>query len=111
MSGGAGADAFVYRQISDSLPSDSDLITDFSRLQDDIDLSIIDADGSLGSNNAFSFIGGGAFTGGASGEVRFSIDAGTGLTTVQVRLAGSVADDMVIVLTGSVNLVADSFLL
>ena len=110
MSGGSGADDFVYRNVQESLPGDTDLITDFARFQDDIDLSQIDAVFG-GGDDAFVYLGTGAFTGGASGEVRYTADIGTGLTTVQVRLGGSVADDMVIVLTGAINLVADSFIL
>jgi len=44
-------------------------------------------------------------------QVRFSLDAATALTTVQVRLAGSLADDKIIQLSGAVDLTSASFVL
>ncbi|QXI25758.1 calcium-binding protein [Pseudomonas vanderleydeniana] len=41
LEGGAGRDAFVYRKISDSTPTDADWITDFVSGEDKIDLSVI----------------------------------------------------------------------
>jgi Ca2+-binding RTX toxin-like protein len=110
LAGGGGDDVFIYRSLVDSAAGISDLLLGFSRTRDDIDLSAIEAAaGDPGS--AFVFLGTGAFTGGAAGEVRFFTDALADLTTVEVRRAGSTTNDMVILLQGSINLTADSFVL
>ncbi len=109
MTGGSGADSFVYRNTPESLAATPDLISDFSRNADVIDLSFIDATPG-GSNDAFAFLGDTAFSGSAA-QVRFVRDSEANLTTVEVRLAGSVANDMVILLTGAINLSADNFVL
>jgi len=78
MTGGAGADRFVFMLLGDSdvgatrpdgRKSTPDLITDFASGQDRIDLSEIDAIAGSQSNDAFTFIGAGAFSGHA-GELR-----------------------------------------
>jgi Ca2+-binding RTX toxin-like protein len=59
--GGAGSDTFLYRSVLDSsAQGDRDGIQDFT-LGDRIDLSGIDAVAG-GGNDAFTFIGAGAFT-------------------------------------------------
>ncbi|WP_262271837.1 calcium-binding protein [Microvirga yunnanensis] len=70
--GGTGYDRFDFDSLSDSLTSNPDLIADFRRGYDKIDLQSIDADqdGTIG-NQSFRFIGGKAFTG-RDGELRFS---------------------------------------
>ena len=68
LSGGAGADRFVCRSAAESRPGGADVITDFRRGQDTIDLSIIDANGAGPGNGAFSFVA--AFSG-RGGEVLF----------------------------------------
>ena len=72
MTGGPGNDVFVFNSISDSAPGQSgyinngsfswlsghgrrDVITDFTRGQDKIDLSAIDANNRVGGNQAFTF--------------------------------------------------------
>ncbi|WP_225767556.1 calcium-binding protein [Inquilinus sp. Marseille-Q2685] len=71
LSGGAGSDAFVYTDPNDARPAPvPDIITDFSRDEDDhIDLSAIDADIGAAGDQAFAFIGAGAFTG-VAGQLR-----------------------------------------
>jgi Ca2+-binding RTX toxin-like protein len=61
--GGAGADIFVYRNLSDSTLATAgrDTIIDFVT-GDKIDLSLIDADSTTVGDQAFTFIGTGAFT-------------------------------------------------
>lgn len=81
--GGGGADTFVYKLASDSTLASTDLISKFTQGVDKIDLSAIDAV-TGGNDNAFAWIGSGAFTGAAG----------------QLRIA-SVADD--ILLQGDVN--------
>ena len=70
--GGTGADTFTFKSINDSSTgSGRDTIYDFSANQKDrIDLSAIDARTNASGNQAFSFIGTGAFSGKA-GELRY----------------------------------------
>ncbi|WP_342242283.1 type I secretion C-terminal target domain-containing protein, partial [Inquilinus sp. OTU3971] len=88
LSGGAGADRFVYAGTIHSLTgAGADRITDFSHAQGDrIDLSQIDANTIAAGNQAFSFIGGGLYTG-VAGQLRYSI---VGSTTT---IAGDVNGD------------------
>jgi hypothetical protein len=83
LTGGAGNDVFRYDSIADSSgPASQDTIQDFN-LGDLIDLSHIDANSVLGGNQAFSFIGGAAFSG-TAGELRFeNISAGGTLWAIQ----------------------------
>ncbi|TFI57723.1 calcium-binding protein, partial [Sphingomonas parva] len=67
LTGGGGNDVFIYRGIADSVTGAHDTITDF-RQGDIIDLSRIDAI-SGGVDDAFNFIGSGAFSGQA-GQLR-----------------------------------------
>jgi serralysin len=71
--GDPGADVFVYEALSDSLPgiANRDLINGFENGIDRIDLSAIDANPDLSGNQAFTFIGGAAFTHGTVGQLRF----------------------------------------
>src|SRR5262245_53290536 len=70
LTGGAGADTFVFWQIADSTPADYDIITDFSSAQGDkIDLSEIDANSLVAGYQAFTFIGSQSFHG-VAGELR-----------------------------------------
>ncbi|BBD70564.1 hemolysin-type calcium-binding region [Nostoc commune NIES-4072] len=75
LTGGAGNDIFNFNSVSDSPAGLSrDVITDFVGngifAGDQIDLSTIDANSTVGGNQAFTFIGSGAFT--AAGQVRYS---------------------------------------
>ncbi len=109
MVGGLGADTFVYTSVSDSPSSGRDAINDFRPLYDFIDLSAIDAVAG-GADDAFRFLGTAAFTG-TVGEVRYLRDVPSATTLVEVRLAGSVVDDMDIVIKGLITLNATSFIL
>lgn len=108
MTGGGGADRFEFRSVIDSLTGLADLITDFNRNADIIDLSGLDADIVAGGDQAFAYIGTAAF-GAGGGEVRFTRDTVAGLTTVEVRFAGSAGADMTIVLDGTPNLTVANF--
>ncbi|WP_201842247.1 M10 family metallopeptidase C-terminal domain-containing protein [Microvirga zambiensis] len=68
MTGGAGSDIFDF----DSSSEADDVITDFTHLVDDIDLSGMDASSVLRGNNAFAWLGTGAFGTGAGGELRYA---------------------------------------
>jgi serralysin len=92
--GSSGADRFRFDKIADSGTSSRDLIRDFKRGVDKIDLSRIDADqdGTSG-NQAFKFIGSRAFTG-QDGELRFASGSvygdvnGDGFADFAIRVAG-----------------------
>jgi len=96
--GGAGADTFAFLAPADSheavYRSDGrkfvpDLITDFHSGEGDrIDLSAIDAVAGTPGNDAFAFIGGGAFTGHA-GELRWEIRGGAAIVFADIDGDGS----------------------
>ncbi len=73
LTGGSGADTFVYVFFFDSELGREDRITDFSSAEADIiNLSSMDANSnSSGSNEAFTYINSGAFTG-TAGELRYA---------------------------------------
>ena len=108
--GGPGLDVFDYNAITESAVAVAtrDIITDFNAAAEDkIDLSTIDADSVLAGNNAFSFIGGAAFTG--LGQIRVFQQAGN--TFVDCNTTGTTAPDMRIQLTGLITLDAADFVL
>jgi Ca2+-binding RTX toxin-like protein len=70
LSGGAGADTYLYTAASDSEAGGADTILDFSPGSDRIDLSGIDANSNNGTEEAFTAIASGAFTG-KPGELRW----------------------------------------
>lgn len=72
LTGGAGNDTFIFTSLSDmgTTGASTDVITDFIRGQDKIDLGTLDAITNTSYNEAFSFIGNAvAFTG--AGQLRF----------------------------------------
>jgi Ca2+-binding RTX toxin-like protein len=113
LTGDGGADRFVFRFSSLSGPDSGialgsrDLIFDFQRGSDKIDLSPIDATASSGGNNAFTFIGSAQFS--AEGQVRVVTEGSK--TIVQLNTLGSSNIDMAIELTGIHALSASDFLL
>lgn len=109
LSGRGGADTFLYYQTDYSTLTAADRILDFSRSQGDrIDLSFIDANQQLEGNQAFRFIGSGAFTG--SGQLRFYQRDGD--TIIEANNTDTTAGpEMVIVLDSLVKLTAGDFLL
>jgi hypothetical protein len=85
-----------------------DTVLDFSHAQGDrLDLSIIDANDTLAGNQAFTFIGGAAFSGDATGQLRYDSVAG-------IVYASTDADadaEFAIALSGQPALVAADFIL
>ncbi len=76
LTGGEGADRFVYERPGDSpLGRNADHITDYE-LGDLIDLSLIDASSRAAGDQAFDWIGLGAFTG-AAGQLRYQVIDGS----------------------------------
>jgi Ca2+-binding RTX toxin-like protein len=110
LAGGGGADVFRFDSAADSNAASSDQIVDFTPGTDRIDLSRIDADSNAAGDQAFSWIGSGAFTG-AAGQLR-AVQQGGGWT-VQGDTNGDGVADLVIALTlqGAAPLGAGDFLL
>ena len=99
LTGGAGADSFVFVSNGDSSVGLSrDTVTDFTRGEDKIDLSAL---------NAAKFIGTGLFTGQA-GQVRYASFEGT--TIVELDSDGDRLADWQLELTGALPLAFSDFL-
>ncbi len=109
LTGGSTGDLFVYLQTSDSLASASDIITDFARNADVIDLSAIDgrASSKFAGNQAFGWAGNTAST--VAYSVSWSSSGGN--TIVRMDNTGDTTADMVIVLNGIVTLASTDFVL
>ena len=106
--GGAGADRFDFNRASDSGPGDTrDVIADFGRGRDVIDLRGIDADTTRAGNQAFDFIGTAGFD--AAGQLRVA-RAGED-RILQADRNGDGETDFAILLTGADGLRGDDFLL
>ncbi|KPF75216.1 hypothetical protein IP88_07305 [alpha proteobacterium AAP81b] len=108
ITGGAGADIVDYDAASQSTLAGSDMITDFQAGTDVIDLLDIDANTRVTGNQAFDFIGSGAFTK-VAGQLR--IDTSGGVTQVLGDTNGDGKADLVIRLAGDVALAGGDFLL
>ncbi|MGO4126664.1 calcium-binding protein [Inquilinus sp. YAF38] len=110
LTGGAGADRFVYGGITQSpVGAGADRITDFSHVQGDhIDLTAIDADTGAPGDQAFRFIGTGAYSHHA-GELRTAVAGG--VTTIAGDVNGDGTSDFHIQLTGALALAAADFVL
>ncbi len=108
LTGGSGKDTFVYERFTDSTPKQFDVITDFSRADDIIDLSIIDANTEKSGNQSFKWIGTSSFHGKA-GELRSYISGDK--TYIRGDVDGDGKDDFRIVLDDPIKLTALDFVL
>ena len=99
ITGGNGLDTFVYTLLTESAPATADRIADLLS-SDRVDVSAIDANATLGGNQAFHFAA--AFTG-TAGELVLSYDAGTDTTTAAFDTNGDSIANMVILFTGDVT--------
>ncbi|WP_246504929.1 M10 family metallopeptidase C-terminal domain-containing protein [Microvirga antarctica] len=109
--GGAGADSFVYKSIRDSTVdfAGRDRIQDFSRSEKDkIDLSGIDANLERAGNQAFTFLGTGAFHQ-TKGELRY--EKAGGQTHVYGDVNGDGVADFAVTSKGYVTLAKGDFFL
>lgn len=107
MTGGSGRDVFVFNSVADSTPLATDIITDFHQVEHDrIGLAPIDPVPG-GTNGAFHFIGGAAFT--ALGQVRVVNDGVN--TFVEANATGDLGADLRIQLNGVIGLTAGDFYL
>lgn len=106
LTGGAGADRFNFSLISDSAVGiNRDVIADFVRGTDKINLSAIDAvSATAAANDAFTFVAGPTFT--AAGQVRFANGILYGNTD-----ANTATSEFEIALTGITSLAAADFVL
>jgi Ca2+-binding RTX toxin-like protein len=110
----AARDLFRFSAITDSAATlaGADVITGFDKgglaTDDKIDLSLIDANPLLAGNQAFTFLGSGAFTA-LAGEVRLTVVGAD--TYVHIDTNATAADEMVIKVTGVTGLTAVDFVL
>jgi Ca2+-binding RTX toxin-like protein len=98
MSGGGGADVFVWSSIAESgvAGNEADVITDFNRASGDIiGFNLIDADVTVAGNQAFTFIGTGPFT--APGQISFFTTAND--TFILLNTDGDAAQEMTVHVT------------
>jgi len=105
LTGGAGADTFVFTSLAQSRNNKVDRITDFNRGSDQIDVSSIDAVSSRGGNQTFDFIGTSAFN--AAGQIRITSDGGD--IVVQADVNGDGRADFEIIVKDIATLSASDF--
>ncbi|WP_068118429.1 M10 family metallopeptidase C-terminal domain-containing protein [Tropicimonas marinistellae] len=89
--GGDDSDTFLYKSRSDStvLTSGRDRIADFSGAEGDrIDVSAIDANTTVGGNQAFTYIGTSFFTG-TAGQLRYELQGSDALVLADVNGDGT----------------------
>ena len=105
----SGADVFVFASLADSgtTKATRDLIVDFVQGEDTFDLSGIDAV-TGGGDDAFTFIGTGAFSG-TAGELR-AVALGPN-TLVSADVNGDAAADFTVLVTGNHVLLGSDFVL
>ncbi len=115
LAGEAGNDVFDLNSLSESGLSSSswDQLIDFVSGQDKIDLTTLDANAaSTSTNEAFVFIGSAAFSSSnATGQLRYSYDAGSGTSMVYGSTDSDNAAEFAIQLMGVSSLVVSDFLL
>ncbi len=115
LTGGAQRDIFDFNTLTESGATSAtrDLIRDFSRGLDDIDLSTLDAI-TGGGNNAFTFIGKSAFSQ-VAGQLRYVLfnQAGSTLdhTIVEGDVNGDARADFQIDLSGLIGFTTTDFIL
>ncbi|MGL4396918.1 MAG: calcium-binding protein, partial [Hyphomicrobium sp.] len=113
LTGGAGDDTFVFKSLNDSRGSGMDLISDFRRGQDHIDLSDFDAQTGRAGHQDFSFIGDTGFSQKA-GQLRIEHDDYSGSkndrTLIEGDTNGDGHADFMLAIKGLLALQASDFL-
>ena len=109
---GPGRDRFKYYSTAESLTGVTrlDVIVDFDRGVDQIDLSSIDANRNVLGNQAFQFIGTRGFSGNA-GEVRYYRSGSSAGGQVDVQGDSDTLAEMEIQLNGTSSISASDFIL
>jgi Ca2+-binding RTX toxin-like protein len=107
LTGGGGEDRFVFYTVSASSVSAPDTITDFVSGGDKINLSDIDANSGTPNNDAFSYIGTGAFSG-VAGQLRHETVGGA--THIYGDVNGDSVADLHIIVSAPAITVQDFFL-
>lgn len=116
LTGGAGSDLFIFQGVLDSATSSAgaDVVADFVKGQDKIDLHSIDAFGGTSLNDSFFWKGTAAFSSATQGEVRYQkfdlSGSANDYTMVWIDNDGDTAVEMAIRLTGLHNLAASDFI-
>ena len=111
MRGEAGHDVFLYSQLTDSLPWAPDLIGNFQRGFDRIDLRAIDADPTRPGDQRFHAIRDNDFSGGSGvAQLRWERDGAQIRIEIDTGDADAIAD-MVILVSGPRGLSAADFFL
>jgi hypothetical protein len=108
--GGEGADLFVFNSLAESPRGQSDRIRDFSGADGDrISFAGIDANPLAAGDQAFAFVGTGAFLGGGEASIRVAYGA-TG-TAVQIDTGNGGGAEMIVLIVGQPTLQATDFIL
>jgi Ca2+-binding RTX toxin-like protein len=116
LDGGAGRDRFDFASLADSPAGEleRDVIDGFEDGQDILNFGRIDADATHSGNQAFDFIGDGAFTGDA-GQLRFELgthsDGVSAVTIVSGDVDGNGVPDFEVQIWGHHALTAADFIL
>ncbi|CAN5221502.1 N/A [soil metagenome] len=109
LSGGTGADYFVYERLADSTASAADVIRDFGLGGDRIDLAAIDAKTAAAGNNKFIFLDGEGAKFDGAGEIRYVYSGAS--TIIQASVDADAAAEAVVRLAGHIALTAADFFL
>jgi len=105
LTGGQGKDFFIFRTVAEvGLGTAKDVITDFTKNQDLINLKTIDANTLVAGDQAFTYIATSAFTG-AAGQLRFT----GGILSGDVN--GDKANDFELAINAVTSLTAANFVL
>lgn len=111
--GGSGNDVFDHNQVGESPRSSgrttSDIITDFTRFADKIDLSTIDARTATSANEAFIFLAAKGAKFMAAGQVRWYHSSGN--TVVVASDGGDTAAEFQLLIAGLKTMAAGDFVL
>ena len=114
LEGGEGNDTFDFDAVTDlsTDPAATDVIADFVAGADLIDLSGIDALADTVEDDGFVFIGAADFSStDASGELRYTFDAATGIGTLSGSTDADADAEFVVQVVGVTELTADNLVL
>ncbi|HEX2762998.1 MAG TPA: M10 family metallopeptidase C-terminal domain-containing protein, partial [Allosphingosinicella sp.] len=108
LNGGLGNDTFRYRSVTESAVGSGDEIRDFT-IGDLLDLSRIDANSTVAGDQAFTFIGSGAFTG-VAGQLRADHNGNLWVVTGDVDGDGQADFQIGVLVSDGHTLTATDFL-